>query len=216
MEAIKNQTITGLNEHIQELRKKANEIDTTVTLVTFSGPENVNIRCLLRPIKEVETFTDKDYNPNGMTAMYDGVAKLLYSVKNTVTDDDQTNYLVLIISDGQENASKEFNSQKIADLVKELLDTKKWSINYVGANQDLTVVAKDINLGSLGGNTFHYSATLNGTQNMWNTVNDSTKMYRCAVSSATSARVVPASFFVNTTSNSQNPGDSPILPGDAT
>ena len=197
MESIKNVTIDGLNENIQEHRKKSDDIDTTVTLVTFSGSDNVKLRYLLQPIQDVEMFNDQSYKPDGCTAMYDGVAKALLSVRSAVKDDDDlTSYLVLVVSDGYENASKEFDALKVSEIIKELQDTKRWSINYAGANQDLSIVKQTLGLGSVG-NTLTYEASNLGATNMWNSVTNNTVRYRGTVSSCSTAQAVPKSFFTS-------------------
>jgi uncharacterized protein YegL len=198
MQAIKNETIVGLNEQIQELKKnKSRDIETTVTLVTFAGPKDVNIRMLLRPVEDVEEFTSESYKPDGATAMYDGVAKCIYSIKNGVKDDDQTNYLVLVVSDGQENASVEFTPNQVADLIKDSLGTKKWSINYIGANQDLTLVSQTLCIPSTG-SSYIWHNTQDGTNQMWRTLSASTATYCSSVANSNSAEDVKQEYFTKT------------------
>lgn len=174
MAGTKKETISGLNEQLQEL-KKTSSIDSTVTLVTFAGPTDIKVIHSVKPISEVKELTDEDYNPNGGTAMYDGVGRLLNEIQQKVTDDDNTTYLVLVVSDGEENSSREYNSQKVADLIKERLNTKRWSINYIGANQDLTQVTKTLGIDL--GNSYGYKSNIRGTQAMWDTTKNCTNVY---------------------------------------
>jgi hypothetical protein len=110
--------------------------------------------------------------------MRDGVARLLNELKQKVVDDENTTYLILIVSDGEENASVEYSSKSIADMIIERKDTKRWTISYIGANQDLTVVAKD--LGISKGNLCGYDSSGAGTADMWNTTRGATIRYMSA------------------------------------
>jgi hypothetical protein len=165
MSSLKRETLSGLNEQIQALRKHS-DVSSTLTLVTFEGADEVKVRYSVIPIEEMKDLTDEDYNPDGMTAMYDGVGKLLNEMSK-IEDTEESTYVILVVSDGAENASMEFNSAKIADMIKERQDTKRWTINYIGANQDLSVVQQTLGLNS--GNSLCFMASAAGTSNMWAT-----------------------------------------------
>lgn len=65
-----------------------------------------------------------------------------------------------IITDGEENASREFNGNSIANLIARLNDTDKWTFSYLGASPDLVEVAKKLNIPH--GNIINYSPTPDG------------------------------------------------------
>lgn len=174
MLGIKKETLDGLNEQIQELKKHSN-INSTVTLVTFSGPQDVKTIYRAKPVSEITEISDKDYNPDGMTAMYDGTARLFNELKQSVDDNENTTYLILVVSDGQENASVEYTSAKIASMVKERQDTKRWTISYIGANQDLTKVVDNFGLSS--SNVLAFAASSTGSKIMWDTAKCATTNY---------------------------------------
>jgi uncharacterized protein YegL len=202
MAGCKAQTLSGLNEQIQELKKHA-DIETTVTLVTFAGDKDVRVKWSAKPLAEIECIKDTEYNPDGGTAMYDGVARVLNELQQKVTDDEFTTYLVLVVSDGEENQSKEYDSAKIAEMIKERQVTKRWTISYLGANQDLAVVQQNLHLSK--GNTLSYCASAAGTQDMWGTAVNSTKLYyhtRGMSSSAVAPEMVLASANFIQPSNS--------------
>ena len=182
MAGTKKETISGINEQLQEL-KKTSSIDSTVTLVTFAGPTDIKVIHSVTPIGQVKELTDNDYNPNGGTAMYDGVGRLLNEIQQKVVDDETTTYLVLIVSDGEENSSSEYKSADIADMIQKRLGTKRWSVNYIGANQDLTVVTQSLGINL--GNSHRYKSNVVGTRAMWNTTKDCTAMYLAKCSTAT-------------------------------
>ncbi len=142
MGSVKDATIVGINEQIQQLKKDFNgdEVNVMVSLIKFSATtEPVFMFSAIDGLKEI---TAADYNPSGSTGMLDAVGFAINQL-NARKDisDENTSSLVIVVSDGEENASKEFDSKKIADLVGKANETKRWTFSYLGANQDLSKVS---------------------------------------------------------------------------
>lgn len=145
MEQTRKLTINGVNEQIQELKKTADKIETYVSLVTFNSTVKT-VRWNI-PLGEFEDIRNEEYIPNGMTSMLDAVGQSLSKLKNEVNDkEDDTSFLVIIVSDGEENNSREYDYNKVAAIISELKAKKNWTITYMGANQDLSEVTKSLNL----------------------------------------------------------------------
>lgn len=172
-------TLTGLNEQLDELRKgKVKKgVNSRVTLVTFSGHDSIEERFVDTPIDEIPVITQEHYDPSGMTAMYDGVARAI-NLLRAQDDDDETTFMLIILTDGQENNSKEHTAQRVADMIKEVEATGKWTISYMGANQDLREVQAD--LGLEASNIATYTATAKGTRSAFRKMSDSTAHYLSA------------------------------------
>lgn len=83
--------------------------------------------------------------PNSCTPLYDAMGESLNKLKKHVGDDDVV--LVTIITDGYENASREYSGHGIKRLVAELKE-KGWVFAYIGTNQDVDAVADDMGIGS--------------------------------------------------------------------
>lgn len=177
----KKETLNGINEQIQEL-KKQKEVETTFTLVTFSGPNDVKTIRLVEPIENIKDIKDSEYKPDGMTALYDGVARLFSELKQNTVEDEHTSYLILVVSDGQENSSVEYNANKIAEMVTERKNSNKWTISYIGANQDLSIVKNNLKIEG-----FNWIQTADGTNSAWNTIRNASVKYCSAVANGTSA-----------------------------
>lgn len=147
MESIKVPTLTGVNEQIQTLRKNSDGIQTFVTLTKFS--DTVDITYFDRNINDVQELTKDDYIPGGITAMLDAVGLTINRMKNDINEGiDDVSYLLVIVSDGMENASKEYTWQQVKDLIKQCELDNKWTITYMGANQDLWEVSNDLGINS--------------------------------------------------------------------
>lgn len=170
MYSIKDEIIDGFNEQVGALKnptcsecKRPNEeeLDTRVSLVTFGSDAREPIMWD-RPVSEVKTLTNESYVPCGMTAMLDAVGQTiegLTKLKNA--EDKDASFLVMIISDGLENNSKTETYETIKNKIVELTGTDRWTFTYMGANQDLSKISKD--MGIAAGNAAVWTNTREGT-----------------------------------------------------
>lgn len=151
--------VSGMNEQIQTLKKRFADgsVEPVVTFVKFS--DNVISMYEGRTLDELQEFKQTDYKPNGMTALYDAVGYTIDTVQKLDGINDEGNSsLLIIITDGEENSSRKFNSSQISEKIKTLNGSGKWTLTYIGPNNvDLTVVNKstNINYGNM------YSVNLN-------------------------------------------------------
>lgn len=160
MKSIEKEAIDSVNETIQSIRsaqkKYANQTHH-VTLVTFN--DYVKTICDRVRVEDVTEMNGMSYNPSGCTALYDAMGISLNALRPYVKDNDQV--LVTIVTDGYENASKEYNGKAIKALVDEL-KSKGWVFAYIGANQDVEAVAATISIT----NVMNFEATSAGTAEM--------------------------------------------------
>ena len=116
-----------------------------------------------RPIKDVG---DIPLVPRGSTALHDAMGKTINRVgvrlAKTPEEDRPTLVMVMTITDGQENASRQFTADQVKELVKHQTDTYKWDFTFLGANQDAVLTAQ--NLGIVGAKAMTYNATAGGSQ----------------------------------------------------
>jgi uncharacterized protein YegL len=146
MKSIRQATVDAFNENLQTLRKnsKKHGIETKVTFVTFDTLVN-EPKCFAAPLDQVRDLTLDDYTPDGSTAMLDGVGSTLEMMTTLAElNNPSTTALVIIITDGQENYSKSWTYERVAQKIKALQSTNRWTFTYSGANQDLSVVAQKL------------------------------------------------------------------------
>jgi hypothetical protein len=99
-------------------------------------------------IKEVdeEKFA-KEYSPRGCTALLDAIGRttLMMTQKlNSMPQEDRPNRVVVaVITDGEENASTEFNIGQIREMIKSK-EAAGWDFMFLGATLDTIQVAKDM------------------------------------------------------------------------
>ena len=157
MQSIKTAAIDSVNETIQTIRsaqKKYDDQEHYVSLVTFNDDVKTVYECV--PVDEVKELTAETYQPDCCTALYDAMGISLNALRKKVAEDDKV--LVTVVTDGYENASKEYSGKAIKALVDEL-KAKGWVFAYIGANQDVEAVAATISIT----NVLNFEATPIGT-----------------------------------------------------
>ena len=160
MQSIKKAAIDSVNETIQTIRsaqKKHEDQEHYVSLVTFNDDVKTIYECV--PVDEVKELTAETYLPDCCTALYDAMGISLNALRKKVAEDDKV--LVTVVTDGYENASKEYSGKAIKALVDEL-KAKGWVFAYIGANQDVEAVAATISIT----NVMKFEATDCGTAAM--------------------------------------------------
>ena len=129
MQGLTTETILGFNTLIEEQKKI--DTPTKVYTVLFDGGREGYYTVLHKfvDLKDVPALTEKEYNPNGYTALNDAIGITLTAVGKILADlpeyERPDKVLVTIITDGEENASREYNSQ----LIKEMVERQKNAYN---------------------------------------------------------------------------------------
>jgi len=164
MDCIKKQTINGFNETIQTIaaaQKKFPGQSHLVTLVSFNG-NAIKTIFDLSPISMIAILNSSSYQPETSTPLYDAMGFSLTRLRNQINKNEIFQVLVTIITDGEENASKEFTHEMIKNLVEEL-KKMDWVFTFIGANIDVENVAENISIN----NYISFNQTSEGTNDMY-------------------------------------------------
>jgi len=167
MESIKKEAIESFNHQIAQTKSGLagqEHITTEVCLVTFaSRVHEPELWC--RPLAEIKPFPAEDYEPGGLTAMYDAVGYAIQRLQQQPDiNDKNTSVLMFILSDGHENNSKNFSASHISAMVREMQATERWTFVYEGANQDLATVQDAVSINA--GNFMQWTPDAAGLQQM--------------------------------------------------
>ncbi len=147
-----------------------------MSLVTFNDDVKTIYECV--PVNEVKELTAETYRPDccsalHCTALYYAMGMSLNALRKKVAEEDKV--LVTVVTDGYENASKEYSGKAIKALVDEL-KAKGWGFAYIGANQDVKAMAATISIT----NVMNFETTSAGAQMMTDRVNRSReRLYNC-------------------------------------
>lgn len=157
------------------------EGECAVSLFTFET--HVHEHYVLKDIKEVER--EIEYSPSGWTAMNDGIGTAITRIGKKLAempeDERPSQNLIVIMTDGEENASTEYNFLQIKEMIKEQTEKYSWKFVYFGT--DLTN-AKDVN--NLGIKSRGFSSRSNMYSN-YDVVNNAVKTYRMSDSNIAAA-----------------------------
>ena len=150
MMSCKQATISGFNEYIQTLKNTKQDINFTLTKFNSLKSE-VTHDCVA--LKDVKELNDQNYVPDNGTPLYDAIGSTIRMTEKN-KDLKKRKVLVIIQTDGEENASHEFTRDTICELIKEK-EKAGWTFVFLGANIDSYKVANSI--GVKASNTANYS-----------------------------------------------------------
>ena len=150
MTSIKDQTISGFNEYVDSLKPKGKSARFTFT--KFNS-DRTSIVCDNIPVKDVPLLTSSNYIPNNLTPLYDAIGASIKTIDRALTK-EPLDVLCVIMTDGQENCSREFTRSKIFDIISEK-QKEGWTFAYLGANQDSW--GEGVKVGIAGDNTLDFA-----------------------------------------------------------
>lgn len=146
MHGLEKDTIGGFNSVLE--RNKALPGDANITTILFD--HRFTILHDRQPIRSVAPITERDYSPAGMTALLDAVGQAICKIDNvmahTAEDYRAGKVQFVIITDGLENASKEYSAQRVKQMIRDRQDKDGWDFLFLGANLDAIAVAEDMGI----------------------------------------------------------------------
>lgn len=141
-----------------------------------------------RLIQDIENII---IDPRGGTAYIDAACKTIDDVgrrlSNTPDSDKPAQVVMIIITDGQENSSREFTADQLKEKVKHQEEKYNWKFVFLGANLDMVATASSYG-GSLS-NSANFVASAAGIAASFDTVNNATSFYRSVDSKSASYQV---------------------------
>lgn len=177
MEEVREATISGFNEFVNGQKKVAG--DCNLTLIQFDT-ENAYELVFDDPISSVPELTTKTYVPRGGTPLHDALGRTITELgsklEKTKEEDRPGKVIIVTMTDGFENASREYTSSKIAEMIKHQRETYKWEFIFLGANQDAILTGEKLNIPSA--NSMSYVASAAGTASSLRSTTSNVAMYR--------------------------------------
>lgn len=141
MAGLEKDTIGGYNAML--LKQKAVEGECRTTTVLFNnGYELLHDRI---DIRAIGPLTQKDYQAGGSTALLDAIGTTIHKIgsaqKHTADDYRAENVMFVIITDGEENSSREYSAEKVKALIESQKTKYGWEFVFLGANIDAVQTA---------------------------------------------------------------------------
>ena len=174
MDCIRDATIDGFNEYVNGLRKdKKSKYRLALTKFDSTGIEDIFGGFL--PLSEFPDLTRDTYSPGALTNLNDAIGSTITRMEAEVGKKKKVNFLVVIMTDGHENASVEWTADMCKDLIKRK-EKDGWTVTFLGANMDAQKVSRSYAIKS--GNAKTYSVENMGAT--MSTLSSATRAYACS------------------------------------
>lgn len=141
MSGLEADTIGGFNSLLEKQKKEEGE--ALVTTVLFD--DQVEVLYDRVDIKKSESMTDKQYYVRGCTALLDAIGETVHNInkaqKAMAEKDRPEKTMFVITTDGMENASREYDYDKVKKMIEKKKAKNNWEFLFLGANIDAVEVA---------------------------------------------------------------------------
>lgn len=178
MASIADDVVGGFNTYLQEQREEPGE--ARITLGQFDGQDPFEVLIDGVDLDDVEDLDPRRYRPRGNTPLLDAVGAMIARIDEEIfTRADKglpiEDQVVVIITDGHENASREFTGQAVADLIAARRE-QAWTFVFLGADE--ASIRDSVAMGVAARNTTGWEATKHGTGEMFGKLSKETGKYR--------------------------------------
>lgn len=139
------ETLHAINEQIKNCRIISREMEGQSIRISLSlfNSDVQKVYANQAPQK-TNLLRISDYRPDGYTALLDAVGMSIKETEALVKPGDDV--IMLILTDGQENASQFFTFRQIAQEIERLKATEKWTFSFMGADIDAWDLASRLNI----------------------------------------------------------------------
>ena len=147
MASIKSSIINGFNElveSIKEIQKQFPEQEHYISMVSFNGFGS-KVLHFMDDVSKLYTINSSNYKPDSMTPLYDAMGFFFTKMQKGLETTNDYNVLVTILTDGEENASKEYSRTAIKTIIEELSEGN-WTFTYIGTDHDVEKFASNMSI----------------------------------------------------------------------
>ncbi len=177
MAGLEKDTIGGFNALLKKQRQEPGE--ALISTVLFNQERKVlHDR---RDVRRISFLSEKDYRVGGCTALLDAVGKAIHHIGNVHKyarkEDVPQKTLFVITTDGMENASREYDAEKVRQMIKGQKEKYGWEFLFLGANMDAVDTAA--RYGIERDRAVRYHSDAQGTSVNFQAVNQAIHAVRC-------------------------------------
>jgi hypothetical protein len=201
MQSVAVDTIGGMNSFLSKQKEVPGEVE--LSLVQFNNTYLTTLVDL--PLNEFTPLNNSSYRPSGFTALLDALGRSIDELGRRLNKRPESErpekVLFVVLTDGYENASKEYSRQAIKEKITHQREKYSWEFIFLGANQDAILTGAELGIGA--GNSLTYAASAQGLDAVYNTSLDTAvKKYR------SSSGVCGQSLFTEEDRDTQNALDA--------
>ena len=136
MGGLETDTIGGYNSMLA----KQQEVEGECHITTVLFDNNYELLHDRIDIKAVSPISEKEYQVGGSTALLDAIGKTIHKIgnaqKQTADDYRAEKVMFVIITDGEENSSREYSAERIKAQIERQKEKYGWEFVFLGANID--------------------------------------------------------------------------------
>lgn len=155
MSGLEKDTIGGFNSMLT----KQQELDQECFITTVLFDNNYELLHDRINLKAVSPLTNKEYSIGGSTALLDAIGKTINKLisvqKHTAQEYQAEKVMMIIITDGEENSSREYSADKIKSLIENQKTKYGWEFIFLGANIDSVETASAIGIDADRATNYH-------------------------------------------------------------
>jgi uncharacterized protein YegL len=155
MSGLEGDTIGGYNSVLEKQKSVAGECQITTVLFDNNYEllhDRINIRA-------VSPITEREYAAYGSTALLDAIGSTIHKIgnvqKNTAEDYRAEKVMFVIITDGEENSSREYSAEKVKAQIERQKEKYGWEFVFLGANIDAVETARGFGIGADRAQNYH-------------------------------------------------------------
>lgn len=141
MSGLESDTIGGFNAMVEKQKREPGE--ALISTVLFSTDHRV-IHDRVN-VQEVAPLTERDYMVGGCTALIDAIGRAIHHISNVhkyIRQEDVPEQTIFVITtDGMENASRSYSSDKVKEMIQQKQEKDGWQFLFLGANIDAVETA---------------------------------------------------------------------------
>jgi uncharacterized protein YegL len=147
MQSIKESIISGFNELVQTIRGIEKQTPGQEHFVSFVSFNSLGKRLLhfVDPVSQLKEINARTYQPQAQTPLYDAIGFSINKLSGYLEGKKDYNVLVTILTDGEENDSREFSRTAIQKRIQEL-EQNNWTFTYIGTEHDIDRAASSLSI----------------------------------------------------------------------
>lgn len=131
MDYVKEEAMKGFNSQLAVIRQRA-EHNVRTHLTLFGTPDGIDYELVNAEVGDLKDLTHGTYHPYGGTPLLDAVCMTIDSVKTFDRRDPQQAFLVIVVSDGQENDSQRYTWRDLRHTIEALMRNGRWTFVFIG------------------------------------------------------------------------------------
>ncbi len=145
MSSSRLETLNAVNAQIESCRQIASSHENQELILSLTlFNDNAHSLFSKKSPNQVPLLTQNQYLPDGSTALLDAIGMQIILMEEVIQPGDDV--VMVILTDGQENASQYYNFKQISDRISQLKATERWTFSFMGADIDAWDIASRLQI----------------------------------------------------------------------